>query len=90
MTDDAIRRMLGTQDRAREALPEEKPPRLDMSRCVVYPVQKAQEAMGLFKSKYKVEPVLCIASAIGGKTRVDAWVVGYVPENWVDGEAPKL
>lgn len=87
MSDDAIRKMLDLDTRSREALPHEKPPRLDMSRCVVYPVQKAQEAMGLFKAKYRVEPVLCIASAIGGKSKVDAWVVGYVPLDWTE-DAP--
>ena len=82
MSNDAIRRMLGTQDRARDSLPEEKPPRLDMSRCVVYPVSKAQEAMGLFKAKYKIEPSLCVASNIGGKRDISAWIVGLVPLDW--------
>ena len=84
MSDDAIRRMLGTSDRSRDALPEEKPPRLDMARCVVYPVSKAQEAMGLFKLKYHVEPSLCVASNIGGKREISAWIVGLVPIDWSD------
>ncbi len=83
MTDDPkLRAALGLEPTREPSLPHEKPPRIDMSRCVVYPVQHAQEAMGLFKNKYHVEPTLCVASNIGGKTRIEAWIVGVVPENW--------
>lgn len=82
MTDDPkIRAMLSLPPLAAQPLPE-RPTRIDFSRCVVYPTQSAQEAMGLFKKKYGVEPVLCLASNIGGKKYVSVWVVGYVPLDW--------
>lgn len=88
MSDDAIRRMLGTQDRARDTLPEEKPPRIDMSRCRTYAVDKAEVAMGLFKAKYGVNPTLCVAAPIGGRSKVEGWTVGLIPSDWSESDSP--
>lgn len=87
MTDDPkIRAMLGLPSIPLPPLPE-RPTRIDFSRCVVYPTQSAQEAMGLFKQKYGVEPTLCVTSNIGGKKDVSAWVCGYVPLDWKEEDA---
>lgn len=82
MSDDPrIRAMLGLIDET-PLLPKPREERIDMQRCVVYPVSKAATAMGLFKEHYKCEPTFCTASNIGGKKAIEAWVVGYIPENW--------
>lgn len=79
MSDQAIRKMLGFDDKPIVLAPEAPKPRLDLSRCRTYAVNNASEAIGMYRAEYHCEPDFCIAAPIGGRTKVTGWTVGMIP-----------
>lgn len=82
MSDDKVLAMLGIERKDTVVVPEAKPERLDVSRCIVYPTRSQATAEGLFKRKYHVEATVSMATEIGGKRRIRAWLCGMIPKDW--------